>query len=197
MNKTNSFLTKAKSFLKKGTGIYLIVAFALMGIYALVMATPCAALLQYEDTIHFYDAIEPYNDGILYFALAGLFLALNYAVFRNHQRKVYYLSNFIYFGVALAFLIASIVYLFVAVSFYQAQYATLAFSDINAYFTKMGLEVSVNPDTPVFAFGYIIAVLLLLGFVALLLVLLDSLKERLAYEQRRKSGVSSQIQEAK
>ena len=190
-------MKKFISFLKKGTGIYLIIAFALMGVYALVMATPCAALLQYEDTIHFYDAIEPYNDGILYFALAGLFLALNYKVFRNDERSVYYLSNFLYFGVALAFLVASVIYLIMGVSFYQGQYSQLPFEDINHYFASIQLTKSVNPFDPVFLFGYLIAGLLALGFVSLVLVFVDGIKERLAYNQRRKDGTGATLQEVK
>ena len=190
-------MNKIIAFLQKRSGIFLIVVYALMAIYALCMATPCANLLQYQDELDFYDAIQPYNDGILYFAIAGLLLALNYNDLRNHERQIYYVSNFAYFGVTLAYLLASGIYLIVAVSFYQGKYSALDFTKINAYFESMHFSIRMNPHTPVFAFGYVIATLLFVLAVLLALVLAKNIKERLAYNQRKKDGTSAKIQEVK
>lgn len=155
-------MDKALSIIQKSCAWIGIVAFGLLAIYALGMATPAACLLQYQEAIDFYNGVQPYNDMILYFAIFGLLLNALYFILRCQVRKIYYVSNFVWCGAATVYSLISGIMTIIGVSAYQAQWAALPFSDIQAYFASIGTGVSINPGTPVFALGYTVAILLIL-----------------------------------
>mgnify|MGYP001351628153 FL=1 len=151
--------------------VYLsILVYALLAIYAFGMSTPAAPLHQYQDTLNFYEQIQPYNDEILYFAIAGLVLALFYRVLRNDVRKVFYISNFIWSGIYGVFSIFAGIQSLLFIRFYQVCYQQVDFATINAYFASTTPDVSLNPNTPVFLLGYIVSILVVLSALPVLFV---------------------------
>jgi mannose/fructose/N-acetylgalactosamine-specific phosphotransferase system component IIC len=183
-------MEKLSGIFKKFNGIIAIVVFALLGVFALGMATPAAPCISYTGTdsatiAAFYFQIQPYNDDILYFALAGLFLAFFYNVLRNQLRPIYYISNFIWTILYFFLALASAIFTFIGVSFYQSKYVTLPFDAINQNFIDHGIKTRINPNTPVFALGYVVAALVLLSAIAVGFVgVYQFVKQHQAHQQK-------------
>jgi hypothetical protein len=136
-------MEKLSGIFKKFNGIVAIVVFALLGVFALGMATPAAPCISYTGTdsatiAAFYFQIQPYNDDILYFALAGLFLAFFYNVLRNQIRPIYYVSNFVWTVLYFFLALASSIFTFIGVSFYQGKYATLPLTPLTRTLSTTG-----------------------------------------------------------
>lgn len=161
--------------------IFLIVTYALLFIYAIGMATPCASLLSWTGEIggvsssRFYDQIEPTNNIFLILGIVGLLVAAAFKLLRNDSRRVFYSSNYVWFGVFYAITIFSAVYIFIGVSNYQNLYSEIPFEEVNTYFTEMKFRGSVDPDTPVFILGYLEAVLILLNLIPMTILLVNKI----------------------
>jgi mannose/fructose/N-acetylgalactosamine-specific phosphotransferase system component IIC len=174
--------------------VYLsIVAYALLAIFAFGMSTPAAPLHQYQETINFYKAIQPYNDEILYFAIVGVILALFYRVLRNDVRKVYYVSNFIWSGIYAGFSIFAGIESALLIRFYQQSYAQVDFAKVNAYFAATTPGISVNPNTPVFLLGYLVSILVVLSAVPVLFVGI----RKAVVQLKKKKDAQAPLEEAK
>lgn len=187
-------MKNAISFFQKYSGYISLVVFALLFIYALGMATPAAACLEYKKPYtDFYSDIMPINDGILYLAIAGLVISAFYFVLRNNVRVIYYISNFVWYGIYGVFSLACAIFTFVGVASYQSSYNALPFEDMNAYWTRRGSSVTINPNTCVFILGYIAAVLVILALIPYVLVIVDKIKGRLRYETNKKNGVENPV----
>ncbi len=177
---------------QKVTVFITIISYALLAVYAFGMSTPAAALHQYQDTINFYQNIQPYNDIIVYFAIIGVVLSLLYRVLRNNVRNVYYVSNWVW---SLAYVIFSVfagIQTLLYVAFYQKLYMAVDFTTINAYFASTTPGVSVDPNTPVFLLGYLVSILIILSTVPVLFVTIEK-----AIVQIKKAKSASSLQEEK
>lgn len=185
MKKTNAFLQKYNGFIS-------IVAFGLMFVFALGMATPAAPCKSYQDTYSFYEEIMPVNNAILLLSIFGLLISALYFILRNHTRIIYYISNFVWYGLNFVYTLASAIVMFVGVAFYQGKYNQIPFDAMSEYFsTHVGR--ACNPNTPVFAIGYVLGALLLLTLVPYVLVLIDKVQLRLRYEANKKLGVTDVV----
>ncbi|MCI1735209.1 MAG: hypothetical protein LKM30_05700 [Bacilli bacterium] len=178
-------MEKRMAVLQRWLGIAGIVAFALMAAYAFGMATPAAACLYYNDTINFYKDIQGYNNAILVFSIVGLLISAFYGVLRSAIRKVYYISNFIITGLLAGILAASGIDLFIGVSVYQQKYYALPFDAMNAYWKDHTQTTRINPYTPVFGLGYVLAGLLLVLSVLALISLVYKILSRIRYEKTK------------
>lgn len=187
-------MKKAISFFQKYSGYISIVVFALLFVYALGMATPTASCLEYKKPItEFYSDIMPINDGILYLSIAGLFISAFYFVLRNNVRVIYYISNFVWYGLYGVFSLASAIFTFVGVATYQSSYNELPFEQMNEFWERRGSSASINPNTPVFLLGYILAILIILTLIPYVLVIIDKIKARLRYENNKKNGIENPV----
>jgi hypothetical protein len=158
-------MKKLCEMLQKFNGIIAIVVFAALAIFALAMATPAANLRGYADTEDFYKAIQPWNDGILYFAIAGIVLACLYSVLRNNVRKIFYISNFVWTILYCLVGLGGGIYAIVGISLYQKSYLALPLESINQYWADHYLDTSVSRSTPVFALGYLAAALVFISVI--------------------------------
>lgn len=186
-------MKKVVPLFQKISGYIGIVVFALMFVYALGMATPSAVCTKYQDTYNFYSQINGYNNGILVLSIFGLLISSFYYVLRNNVRQVYYISNFVWYGVDFVYTIISAIVTIVGVSFYQSKYSALSFDDMNAYFVRMGDTSRINPNTPVFALGYVLAIVLLLSLIPYVFILVDKIFGRINYENNKKNGVPNPV----
>lgn len=190
-------MEKITSFLKKYLGYISLVAFGLMFIYALGMATPAAIFKKHDETIDFYKPINPYNNLILILSIVGLLLSAFYMVLRNNKRVIYYASNFVSLSISLVFLLVSGILTIVSVSFYLNAFNEVLlredFCEINDYLIKFNDGKGVNTNTPVFLLGYMLAGLLIFVSLLYFFVLVDGIKNRRRYEINKKNGISNPV----
>ncbi len=186
-------MKKIVSIFQKYNGYISIVMFALMAVYALGMATPAAPCKKYQDTYTFYSQIMPYNNAFLILSIVGLLLAAFYFILRNHVRIVYYISNYVWNGLNIVFSVVSSIILFIGVAFYQGKYKALDFVTINKYLDGVSKGTSLNANTPVFALGYILAVVILLTLIPHVMVLVDKVKLSIRYNANRKAGIPNAV----
>lgn len=172
--------------------IIIVVSFLIMAIYALGMATPSAVILNWEGTVDgvkstdFYDAIQPINNTILILAIIGIVISLCFSILRNNIRKIYYVSNFVWFGVYFAITIFSAIYTFIGVSTYQNAYSKIPFAEVNQYFADRNLSLFVNENTPIFILGYVVAIILLLTLIPAVILLINKIKTSIAWKNHLK-----------
>jgi hypothetical protein len=185
-------MKKLTATFQRISGFISIAVFALMVVYALGMATPAAVCRNYQDTINFYDAIMPYNNGILLFGIFGLLISAFYFVLKNNTRIIYYISNFVWQGINAVYTIVSSIFTFVGVAFYQAEYSKLPFETMNEYWSTRS-STTINPTPIVFALGFILAVVLLLSLVPHILVLVEKIQHRIRYENNKKNGIENPV----
>lgn len=177
-------MDKLWGFFKKHDGLIAILVFAIVAVYAICMSTPAAVCRQpyvvdgYEPYRDFYDSFMIINDMIIYLAIFGIVWGVLYKVLRNEIRKVYYVSNIVWHGVYIAFCIFVCIYMIIGVAQYQSAYMSLPFDDMNAYYESHNATWRINPNTPVFAFGYIVAILVVLSAVPAGWVLWKQMKTR-------------------
>lgn len=176
-------MKKCCAVLQKFVGWIGIIVFALMAIYALGMATPASCLFSYQDTIDFYDAIQPINNGILIFAICGLLVSGIYSMMRNSVRKIYYVSNYVWFAIYISLAIAAAIYLIQGVNYYQSQYNVLPFDTLNTYWEAHYLTTRINRNTSVFWLGYTEAVLVLLSVIPAAAVIAEKAVERFSVKK--------------
>jgi hypothetical protein len=187
----NTNMKKLCGTFQKVNGWISLAVFAILAVFAFGMATPAAPCVQYQDTIDFYSVIQPLNDMILYFSLGGLALGGFYSVLRNNVRKVFYVSNYVWSFVYVAFSIYVAIYVLQVVAIYQSRYLTLDFEAMNAYWATKGTGVTISPDTPVFALGYAISVLVLLSSLPVLFVAVFKLADTLRQAKKTRQAVTS------
>lgn len=185
-------MKKLNAFLQKYNGYISIVAFGLMFVFALGMATPAAPCKSYQDTYEFYKQIMPINNAVLLLSIFGLLISALYFILRNHTRIIYYISNFVWYGLNFVYTLASAIVLFVGVAFYQGKYNQIPFEKMSEYFTTHA-GTACNPNTPVFALGYLLGILLVLTMVPYVLVLIEKIQLRLRYENNKKLGVENVV----
>ena len=173
-------MRKLCEFLKKNNATIIVISFVLLAVYAICMATPTAYLRYYGNLDTFYQPIQGLNDAFIFLAIGGIVLGLLYNLFRNNIRKIFYISNFVWFGLFLALDLATVIVVIAGVAKYQGLYSGLDFAAINSYFESMKLPYFVDPNTPVFLLGYLTAVVILLNGCATGLILFDQLKNRKA-----------------
>lgn len=186
-------MKKITSLLQNISGYICLVVFALLFVYALGMATPAAPLKSYEDTRVFYSGIMPYNNAMLLLSIFGLIICAFYYVLRNNARLVYYVSNFVWFGIYGVYTLVTAIVSLVGIIHYQVEFSKIPFDTINTYFAERNLSLFVRSNTPVFVLGYLEVVILLLTIVPVVLVVLDKVKGRIRYENNRKLGVSNPV----
>ncbi len=185
-------MKKIASLLQKISGTIGIIVYALMAVYALGMATPAAVCRYYQETESFYTPIMPYNNMILILSIIGLLIVAFYFVLRNHLREIYYVSNFVWDGTYIAFTIVSAIYTIIGVSFYQGKYMELPFDAMNEYWSTRS-SYTINPNTPVFILGYLLAVVLLVSIIPVAYVTFTKVLSRLNYERNKKNGVPNPV----
>lgn len=175
--------------IQKYLGFCGLIAFILLFVYALVMATPIAPLSSANVTIEgtkaseYYDLIQPYNDAILWLSIFGILISLLYTLFRNKERKVYFASNFAWLGVFIGYsLVAGIVSL-ICVYYYQAYYGWIPFDEVNTYFSEHGSSSYLNPNTPIFIFGYILSLIIILLIVPSIALLVNKVINRIKFNK--------------
>ena len=180
---------KIYQIIQKHIGTVGIIAYALLFIYALVMATPCSALIYYPNDINgvkapdFYKQVQPMNNTILILAIFGIVLSLIYGLLRNKDRKVYFASNFVWFITFIVFSIVTCVITLIDVSKYHGIYNTLDFTTINDYFSERNLDKSIDPNSGVFAFGYVFASLVGVLSVPSIVLLVNKIIGRIGFEK--------------
>ncbi len=185
-------MKKIASLFQKISGTIGIIVYALMAVYALGMATPAAVCRYYIETESFYTPIMPYNNMILILSIIGLLIVAFYFVLRNHLREIYYVSNFVWDGTYIAFTVVSAIYTIIGVSFYQGKYMELPFDAMNEYWSTRS-SYSINPNTPVFILGYLLAVVLLVSIIPVAYVTFTKVLSRLNYERNKKNGVPNPV----
>ncbi len=185
-------MKKIASLLQKISGTIGIIVYALMAVYALGMATPAAVCRYYQETESFYTPIMPYNNMILILSIIGLLIVAFYFVLRNHLREIYYVSNFVWDGTYIAFTVVSAIYTIIGVSFYQGKYMELPFDAMNEYWSTRS-SYTINPNTPVFILGYLLAVVLLVSIIPVAYVTFTKVLSRLNYERNKKNGVPNPV----
>lgn len=181
-------MNKLWGFFKKHDGLIAILVFAIVAIYAVCMSTPAAVCRRpfvidgeepYRD---FYSNFMLINDVIIYLAIFGIVWGVLYKVLRNEIRKVYYISNIVWHCVYIAFCIFACVYIFIGVSQYQAAYMSLPFDEMNAYYESHNATWRINPNTPVFILGYIVAIVVALSALPPALVLFKQMRARFGHK---------------
>lgn len=185
-------MKKITSLFQKISGTIGIIVYALMAVYALGMATPAAVCRYYQETEAFYTPIMPYNNVILILSIIGLLIVAFYYILRNQLREIYYVSNFVWDGTYIGFTIVSAIYTIIGVSFYQSKYMELPFDAMNEYWSTR-LSYTINPNTPVFILGYLLAVVLILSIIPVGFVTVSKVLSRLNYERNKKNGVSNPV----
>ena len=185
-------MKKIASLFQKISGTIGIIVYALMAVYALGMATPAAVCRYYQETESFYTPIMPYNNMILILSIIGLLIVAFYFVLRNHLREIYYVSNFVWDGTYIAFTVVSAIYTIIGVSFYQGKYMELPFDAMNEYWSTRS-SYTINPNTPVFILGYLLAVVLLVSIIPVAYVTFTKVLSRLNYERNKKNGVPNPV----
>jgi hypothetical protein len=90
-------MRKLCEFLKKNNATIIVISFVLLAVYAICMATPTAYLRYYGNLDTFYQPIQGLNDAFIFLAIGGIVLGLLYNLFRNNIRKIFYISNFVWF----------------------------------------------------------------------------------------------------
>lgn len=183
-------------FLQKYLGFIMLVSFALLFVYALGMATPTAIFKSHDSIRDFYSEIQPYNNAILIISIVGLLLGALYMVFRNNVRPIYYVSNFVYFGISIAFSIFAGIYTILGVSFYLNKYNQVLdradFCEIDEYLFKF-VGKRVNQNSPVFVLGFLVAALTFVVAVLLIAVIVMKTQDRLRYEDNKRNGISNPV----
>ncbi len=179
--------------LQKISGYISIVVFGIMAVYALGMATPAACCKKYQDTFTWYKAIMPYNNAILILSIFGILIAAFYFILRNDKRIVYYISNYVWNGLNIVYTLVAGIITFMGVSFYQGKYNALPATEMNEYFVSHTIDATLNVNTPVFALGYILGVLIILSLIPHVLILVDKIKLSIRYEKNRKLGVPNTV----
>jgi hypothetical protein len=176
MEKTQKFL-----------GYIGLVLFGLMAVYAFGMATPAACCFYYEATTSFYKGVQSINNGILVLSIVGLLLSAFYAIFRSSIRKIYYLANFIENGLLGVMSLVGAIYLFVGVGSYQSQYGRLDFAAMNAYWISHSSTTRIDPNTPVFALGYVLGAFLTVYALTVIALTVVKGVKRIAYEKKHRA----------
>lgn len=164
-------MNKLCAFLKKFNGVIGVVAFALVAVYGLIMATPTAICLKpfsdFEDQgasiNNFYEQFMFMNNAFLVLAIFGVVWALLYKTLRNDIRKVYYISNFVWHAVFVIYCLAVGIYVIVGVAQYNSAYAALPFDEMNAILEKNGETGRIDPNTPIFLIGYLVGFIVILS----------------------------------
>lgn len=185
-------MKKIASLFQKISGTIGIIVYALMAVYALGMATPAAVCRYYQETESFYTQVMPYNNAILILSIIGLLIVAFYFVLRNQLREIYYVSNFVWDGTYIVFTVISAIYTIIGVSFYQSKYMELPFDTMNEYWSTR-LSYTINPNTPVFILGYLLAGVLLLSIIPVAYVTFTKVLSRLNYERNKKNGVPNPV----
>lgn len=188
-------MNKISNLFQKISGYISIAVFAIVFVYALGMATPAQPCTLYNNTkvVNFYSDIMPYNNGILILAIVGLLISAFYYILRNHVRQVFYVSNFVWGGLYAVFSIVTFVFIIISVVTYKNLYMALDFEKMNTYWANHGSSTTINPNTCVFALGFVVAVLVLLSIAPYVFVYIDKIKGRIRYEENKKDGVENPV----
>lgn len=182
-------MSKFCAILKRIDGYLGLAVFIALAIYALGMSRAYVNTRFYEDTISFYQQIQPINDMVIFFAIFGIAWSALYKVLRNDIRKIYYTSNFIWHGVYLIYSFAAGIACLLGIASYQARYYSLDFAAINHYFSDVvQMPYRLNPQTPVFLIGYSLCALVLLSGVLVGICGFYHLFARIRYEKGRKAS---------
>lgn len=142
----------------------MLLVFALLCVYALVMSTPIANLM-FADADDFFNSMKPLNDAIILLGIFGILFAFGYKITRSNIRDKYYISNYVFMIIqSLYTLVAGIISLVIVIK-YQSMYSALDFDDINfsLSITKPGVEISPSDITGMAIFGYILAIVIILA----------------------------------
>ena len=157
----------------------MLLVFALLCVYALVMSTIVSNLMFYDEDL--LTNVKPYNDIIILLGIFGILFAFGYKITRSNIRGKYYISNFVYMTIqSLYTLVAGVVSL-IAVIKYQSFYNGLDFTDINETFelTKPGTTMNASDGTGMFIFGYVLSGIIILVTLLSVYVLVGKfLKEK-------------------
>lgn len=186
-------MKKIETFLQKYFGFITLGAYALFAIFALGRGTAAAPCKYYESRKNFYKPIQPYNNLFRILSIIGLLLGALYRVRRCHTRLVYYVSNFVWFGILIVLSVLSGIFLLYGTILYSAYYDLLPFEERNTYFVEHSLSIKINPNPAIFVLGYLLAILLFVLAAASVIVLVDKIKGRIRYEDNKKLGVENTV----
>ena len=134
-------MKKIETFLQKYFGFITLGAYALFAIFALGRGTAAAPCKYYESRKNFYKPIQPYNNLFRILSIIGLLLGALYRVRRCHTRLVYYVSNFVWFGILIVLSVLSGIFLLYGTILYSAYYNLLPFEERNTYFVEHSLSM--------------------------------------------------------
>lgn len=186
-------MKKIETFLQKYFGFITLGAYALFAIFALGRGTAAAPCKYYESRKNFYKPIQPYNNLFRILSIIGLLLGALYRVRRCHTRLVYYVSNFVWFGILIVLSVLSGIFLLYGTILYSAYYDLLPFEERNTYFVEHSLSIKINPNPAIFVLGYLLAILLFVLAAASVIVLVYKIKGRIRYENNKKLGVENTV----
>lgn len=158
----------------------MLLVFALLCVYALVMSTPVANLM-FADADDFFTSMKPLNDGIILLGIFGILFAFGYKITRSNIRGKYYISNYVFMIIQSIYtLVAGVISLVIVIK-YQSLFSALDFDDINftLSITKPGVEMSPSDITGMAIFGYILAIVIILASLLSVYVIVGKyLKEK-------------------
>jgi hypothetical protein len=189
----NNTLKKITSFLQKANGFIALAVYVILFIYALGMGTPCADCTYYQDTYTFYSAVQSSNDTVLYCAIAGIALSAIYWMLRNHVRKVFYPSNYVW---SVLYVVASIVLGIIVISCvntYKAAYSTIDFDAANAYFAEHESSSYIDPNTPIFALGYAAAILVIVSSIPVAVMVAGKIIDAIQKKKAKTQGTEAAL----
>lgn len=171
--KPNRF-EKVVAWFTKFEGYISLIFFALVFVYAICMSTPLAKLLYVDNTApvtlsdgsemptHYFSAalynVSGKNNNLMLVGLIGCLISLMYNLFRNNQRRIYYVTNYVIEFVLIGYLIFTCVMISYTASYFGQQYSAIDFKTLNA--TEEQLE-QIYPD---YYYDYMSYSLVVLGY---------------------------------
>lgn len=145
-----------------------IIAYGLVAVYALTMATPMGELVNVDSSDHKYTSalynVSPLANDLLIIAIIGLLIIGVYCLLRSKSRRIYYTSNKIWGCLTVGYGVFTFIFLIYVVSYYQTQYAGIDFEYVNTMLPIFDPDGSLlNPNTSVFLLGYLLSVVCIIS----------------------------------
>lgn len=175
------------SIIIKIQGYICFVLFGLIFVYSLILPTPFAPLFHLNDAAHTYTAqyyaTEPVINSLLIWAVIGCAIAALYKTFRNHERRIYYVSNYVYSGILAGYSFIFGLVTIVGSALINALYLTIDFTAVNAelesyHYDDMPTSISLP------AFGYVLGILSIVVGLSIVGTMIYKAIKGQAFEER-------------
>ena len=147
-----------------------IVAYGLVAVYALTMATPMGELVNVDSSDHKYTSalynVNPLANYLLIIAIVGLLVIGVYCLLRNKSRRIYYISNKIWGIIIFIYGLFTFISLIYVVSYYKTQYSGIDFEYVNTMLPIFDPDGTlIDPNTSVFLIGYLLSAVCFISFM--------------------------------